>query len=90
MTKISSKKDAKKTVKKNPKKEAKKVSHRMPFFNTTEVIHKDIILPCKKCGYCPYGFLVEEFKLSDEKNKHACGYFGHECPVWYLAERLKK
>jgi hypothetical protein len=41
--------------------------------------------PCHKLGYCPYGVLVEEFPLKD-KNKKSCKVFGHDCPVFYVAE----
>ena len=43
--------------------------------------------PCMRLGYCPYGVLVEEFPLrhgSDESCR--CSLFGHDCPVYYVAE----
>jgi len=48
---------------------------------------KKIILdkPCHKLKYCPYGFLVEYSPLK-KKNKLSCKVFGHDCPVFYVAE----
>ena len=63
----------------------------------------DIDKPCHKLGFCPYGQLVEEFPLHPEfeeqdLNKVAregkldtgynCKVFGHDCPVFYHAERI--
>jgi hypothetical protein len=57
--------------------------------------------PCRCCGYCPYGQLVEEYPLHPEHkgkdlNKlaeigelftgYSCKVFGHDCPVFYQAE----
>lgn len=65
------------------------------WLNTTIVTHPDIEKPCIKLGYCPYGQLVEEFPFSN--NKLSCSLankalivFGHDCPVHYHAEFLKK
>ena len=44
----------------------------------------EIERPCKYCGYCPYGQLVEEFPI--ERGRFACPVFGHDCPVYYHAE----
>jgi len=64
---------------------------------------KDVEKPCQKCGLCPYGQLVEDFPLHPEfegqdLNKLAkegkidtgynCKVFGHDCPVFYLAEKV--
>lgn len=48
--------------------------------------YKDIIKPCKSCGYCPYGSLVEEYPLHNPLNKMSCEIFGHDCPAFYQAE----
>ena len=39
---------------------------------------------------CPYGCLVEEFPLHprDSEMGYSCGIFGHDCPVFYIAERI--
>lgn len=42
--------------------------------------------PCHKLGYCPYGPLVEHFPLKEKRTKNSCSVFGHECPVFYVAE----
>jgi hypothetical protein len=64
---------------------------------STEEIDK----PCWELRYCPYGPLVEGFPLHPEHkgedlNKLAiegklntgynCTEFGHDCPVFYMAE----
>lgn len=46
--------------------------------------------PCLKLGYCPYGVLVEEFPLKDKRTNKSCKIFGHECPVFYVAEGVKE
>ena len=43
------------------------------------------IEPCNQLGYCPYGYLVEFFPL-EERDEYSCKIFGHDCPVYYLAE----
>jgi len=58
------------------------------WLNTTKEIHKRIKKPCKDCGYCPYGDLVEEYPLRQTNNKISCKRFGHDCPVYYLAEKV--
>jgi hypothetical protein len=43
--------------------------------------------PCRKLGYCPYGALVEQFKLRMINHKvFSCKIFGHDCPVFSCAE----
>jgi hypothetical protein len=44
--------------------------------------------PCYECGYCPYGQLVEEFPLREERDKFSCKVFGHDCPVFYHYEPI--
>lgn len=59
--------------------------------------------PCKKLGYCPYGKLVEYFPLhgkqvqwngiklewiKPKENALSCKLFGHDCPVYYVAEDM--
>jgi hypothetical protein len=52
--------------------------------NNTTIRWNDILKPCKLCGYCPYGRLLEEYPLRDAKE--SCGILGHDCPVYYIAE----
>lgn len=49
-------------------------------------IWKNVIKPCLATGFCPYGTLVEEFPIELEKNERSCDVFGHDCPVFYVAE----
>ena len=44
--------------------------------------------PCHELGYCPYGQLVEEFPLEKKSGKFSCKTFGHNCPMYYMAEDI--
>jgi len=44
------------------------------------------IKPCRKLGWCPYGPLVEDFPLKETPDKESCSVFGHDCPVFTMAE----
>ena len=57
------------------------------WLNNKKIINKKITKPCKLCGYCPYGQLVEEFPLK-QINKYSCKVFRHDCPVFYHAEQI--
>ncbi|MFA5424275.1 MAG: hypothetical protein WC374_10510 [Phycisphaerae bacterium] len=43
------------------------------WMNTERIIWKnnEIERPCHKCGFCPYGQLVEEYPLHEEATKYA-------------------
>ena len=62
------------------------------WLNTEKRIWEEIVKPCKLCGFCAYGQLVESFpiveKFSLEDPKYSCKIFGHECPVFYHAAPL--
>lgn len=64
----------------------KKENKMSKWLNNTKQTHKpnEITKPCRSCGYCPYGQLVEEYPLSD--SEISCEVFGHDCPVYYMAE----
>ena len=47
---------------------------------------KAICKPCWELKYCPYGPLVEDFPLTQENDEKSCRIFGHNCPVFYVAE----
>lgn len=47
---------------------------------------KSVCKPCWEIKYCPYGPLVESFPLSDERTEKSCRIFGHDCPVFTVAE----
>jgi hypothetical protein len=49
---------------------------------------KAICKPCWELKYCPYGPLVEEFPLAGDPTDKSCRIFGHDCPVFYVAEPL--
>ena len=44
--------------------------------------------PCHKLKLCPYGQLVEEFPIPEKSTKLSCKTFGHDCPVFYMAEPI--
>ena len=44
-----------------------------------------VFKPCNELGWCPYGPLVEQFPLKGKSNI-SCSVFGHDCPVFYVAE----
>lgn len=58
------------------------------WLNTEKIIDENAIKPCHRLLWCPYGPLVEEFKLREEnkRNKFSCEVFGHDCPVFYHKE----
>jgi hypothetical protein len=47
---------------------------------------KSVCKPCWEIKYCPYGPLVEDFPLSEKNSDKSCRIFGHDCPVFYVAE----
>lgn len=47
---------------------------------------KAVCKPCWEIKYCPYGILVEDFPLSPENTDKSCRIFGHDCPVYHVAE----
>ena len=49
---------------------------------------KAVCKPCWELKYCPYGPLVEDFPLKSENDEKSCRIFGHDCPVFYVAEPL--
>lgn len=58
------------------------------WINCTEPIWEHIPKPCKKLGWCPYGAMVEMYPLEEERGKMSCLVYGHNCPVFYMAEPL--
>ena len=49
---------------------------------------KAVCKPCWELKYCPYGPLVEEFPLQQERDYRSCRIFGHDCPVFHVAEPI--
>ena len=50
--------------------------------------HFEKTKPCHDCGFCPYGQVVEMFPFSEPRGEYSCRVFGHDCPVFSLAEPL--
>jgi hypothetical protein len=44
--------------------------------------------PCKKCGFCPYGILVEEYPLKNPRTNRSCKMFGHDCPTYSVPQPI--
>lgn len=44
--------------------------------------------PCWELKYCPYGPVVELFPAPESPTHRSCKIFGHECPVFFIAEPL--
>ena len=49
---------------------------------------KAVCKPCWEIKYCPYGPLVEKFPLKKTRDDKSCRIFGHDCPVFFVAEPL--
>ena len=49
---------------------------------------KAVCKPCWELKYCPYGPIVEDFPLSEVRDERSCRIFGHNCPVFTVAEPL--
>ena len=49
---------------------------------------KAVCKPCWELKYCPYGPIVEEFPLPEVDSHRSCRIFGHDCPVFTVAEPL--
>ena len=47
---------------------------------------KAVCKPCWELRYCPYGPLVEDFPLRKVHDEMSCRIFGHDCPVFHVAE----
>jgi hypothetical protein len=47
---------------------------------------KAVCKPCWEIKYCPYGPLVEDFPLKRIRDERSCRIFGHDCPVFSVAE----
>ena len=61
------------------------------WLNNKKIIHKNITKPCHSCGFCPYGQLVEEFKIRKVRSKkYSCKVFGHDCPAFYHSEMIRE
>lgn len=57
------------------------MNKKKPMWNTDNMYK-----PCIACKFCPYGAMVEQFPINEERDDLSCDVFGHDCPVFYLAE----
>jgi len=49
---------------------------------------KAVCKPCWELKYCPYGPVVEDFPIKEKIDEKSCRIFGHDCPVFFVAEPL--
>lgn len=49
---------------------------------------KAVCKPCWEIKYCPYGPLIEQFPIKEISDEKSCRIFGHDCPVFFVAEPL--
>lgn len=63
-------------------------NHIHKWYNSTNWAKrpKAVCKPCWEIKYCPYGPLVEDFPLKNVSDEKSCRIFGHDCPVFYVAE----
>jgi len=54
------------------------------WVNNEHIVFKNIIKPCKLCGFCPYGQLVEDFPLPSISRSEAIAHNN------YMASALAK
>jgi hypothetical protein len=54
------------------------------WVNNEQVVFKNVIKPCKFCGFCPYGTLVEDFPLPSIPRSEAIAHNN------YMASALAK
>ena len=47
---------------------------------------KAVCKPCWELKYCPYGPLIEDMPIQEKNDDKSCRIFGHDCPVFYVAE----
>ena len=60
------------------------------WLNNVEITNPNAEKPCHKLGWCPYGQLVEEFPIKEDRDEKSCDVFGHDCPVFYHREETSE
>lgn len=55
------------------------------WFNDGIIVNKQFEKPCHGLGWCPYGSLVESFRIRKTPSNYLCSEFGHDCPVFYIS-----
>ena len=58
------------------------------WFNKGVVVNKNATKPCWFLDWCPYGPLVENFRIRTTDSDYTCKVFDHDCPVFYVSERI--
>jgi len=58
------------------------------WFNESIMVDENAEKPCYVLNWCPYGGLVEAFRIRREISRHTCQVFGHDCPVFYISEKV--
>lgn len=59
-------------------------------FNKGVIVHENAEKPCHILKWCPYGVLVENFRLRNMDSKYTCLVFDHDCPVFYVSEPISE
>jgi len=57
-------------------------------FNKGVIVKEDLEKPCLYLGGCPYGVLVENFRVRMFDNEFTCDVYGHDCPSFYVSEKV--
>lgn len=57
-------------------------------FNKGFIVHENAEKPCHALHWCPYGNLVENFRLRNMYSKYTCLVFDHDCPSFYVSEQI--
>lgn len=59
-------------------------------FNKGVIVYGNAEKPCHTLGWCPYGTLVECFRLRNLDSKFTCLVYDHDCPVYYLSQQISE
>lgn len=57
-------------------------------FNKGVIVNEDAEKPCHNLKWCPYGTLVESFRIRNMDSKYTCLVFDHDCPVFYVSQQF--
>jgi hypothetical protein len=57
-------------------------------FNKGVIVNEEAEKPCHILNWCPYGTLVESFRIRNMDSKYTCLVFGHDCPVFYVSQQF--
>lgn len=59
-------------------------------FNKGVIVHENAEKPCYILGWCPYGVLVENFRLRNMDSKYTCLVYDHDCPIFYISQQISE